>query len=572
MSQSDVDKIKERLGIEEVIGTYVKLEKAGKNLKARCPFHNEKTPSFNVSPDRASYYCFGCGAKGDIFTFVQEFEGMDFRAALKFLADRAGIQLTERSSKLQNSDDKLRRILELSVEFYQALLAKKPDAIKYLIGRGLTEETIKEWKIGFAPDGWQHLMNFLKDKKCSDADIEKVGLIKKGDKGTYYDRFRSRIMFPIFDSSGRPVGFSGRIFNGKADEAKYLNSPETPFFDKSRILYGFDRAKTAIRKNDFSILVEGQMDLIMCHQAGYKNAVASSGTALTREQLEKLFRISERVVIAYDSDGAGFRASEKAWHMALALGMDVKIAPIPDGYDPADVIKEDKNKWKQIIKDSRHIIEIVIEHIKRDAKDARDIGKQVASHVVPYLASISSHIDRAHFIKMVSEAFNIEADSIHAEIARFEKTQTPAVGSELKTRPVVTADSHEIVKIAEKLLGIAFWQEKELKPIANPAEIYKDLETLLGSDYKAVLEKGQATKDALLFEVESMYVGPQAEKILPREVSELTKTLHVKYLTQKKDSLKHELQHAEETGDEQRIAQCLGSIQDITKQIKALSQ
>ena len=572
MSQSDVDKIKERLGIEEVIGTYVKLEKAGKNLKARCPFHNEKTPSFNVSPERASYYCFGCGAKGDIFTFVQEFEGMDFRAALKFLADRAGIQLTERSSKLQNSDDKLRRILELSVEFYQALLAKKPEAVKYLLARGLTEETIKDWKIGFAPEGWQHLMNFLKDKKFTDAEIEKVGLIKKGDKGTYYDRFRSRIMFPIFDSSGRPVGFSGRIFNGKADEAKYLNSPETLFFDKSRILYGFDRAKTAIRKNDFSILVEGQMDLIMCHQAGYKNAVASSGTALTREQLEKLFRISERLVIAYDSDGAGFRASEKAWQMALSLGMDVKIAPIPDGYDPADVIKEDKNKWKQIIKDSRHIIEIVIEHIKRDAKDEREIGKQVASHIVPYLANISSHIDRAHFIKMVSESFNIDAESIHAEIARFEKTQIPATSAELKSRPVVTVDSHEIVKIAEKMLGIAFWQERENKSIVDSASIYKKLEELLGSDYQSVFEKSLTTKDALIFEAESIYAGPHSEKILPREIVELQKTLHIKYLMQKKLSLKDKLQHAEETQDEKQIAECLQSIQDITKQIKALGQ
>jgi len=572
MSQSDVDKIKERLGIEEVIGTYVKLEKAGKNLKARCPFHNEKTPSFNISPERASYYCFGCGAKGDIFTFVQEFEGMDFRAALKFLADRAGITLTENSSKLKNSDDKLRRILELSVEFYQALLAKKPDALKYLIDRGLTQATIKEWKIGFAPDGWQNLMNFLKDKKFSDADMEKVGLIKKGDKGKYYDRFRSRIMFPIFDSSGRPVGFSGRIFNGKPDEAKYLNSPETLFFDKSRILYGFDRAKSVIRKNDFSILVEGQMDLIMCHQAGYKNTVASSGTALTREQLEKLFRISERLVIAYDSDGAGFRASEKAWHMALSLGMDVKIAPIPDGYDPADVIKEDKEKWKHIVKNSRHIIEIIIEHIQRDGKDERDIGKQVSSHLIPYLANISSHIDQAHFVKMVSELLRINDDSIRAEISKFTSAHPTAAPEQLIPRHVSSEESLEVYRIAEKILAIAWWQEKDTTPHIAPTTIYDAMRNMLGDEYQKIYDQSVTRKDVLVFEVESLYGGTSAKKILTQEVKEMLVTLHSKYLTQKKAALKAELQNAEAAKDEKRIASCLQAIQDITKQIKGLGQ
>ncbi len=572
MSQSDVEKIKERLSIEEVVGTYVKLEKAGKNMKARCPFHNEKTPSFTVSPDRASYYCFGCGAKGDIFTFVQEFEGMDFRASLKFLADRAGIQLTDASSKIKNSDDKLRRILELSVKFFQAQLAKKNDAVKYLLDRGLTSATIKEWQIGFAPEGWQNLMNFLKENRFTDSELEKVGLIKKGDKGKYYDRFRSRIMFPIFDSSGRPVGFSGRIFNGKEDEAKYLNSPETIFFDKSRILYGFDRAKSVIRKSDFSILVEGQMDLIMCHQAGYKNAVASSGTALTREQLEKLFRISERLVIAYDSDGAGFRASEKAWQMALSLGMDVKIAPIPDGYDPADVIKEDKNKWKEIVKNSRHIIEIVIEHIARDAKDERDTGRKVSSHLIPYLASISSHIDQAHFVKMISEKLNIESDSIRAEITKYINSHgTGTVGSTIVSKSSIK-ENNDIMKIARQLIGIAFWQEQEKDKVIDSQEIYSKTREVLGDEYQKVFENISSQREALIFEIESMYARSKKNETVTHEVAELLKNLKSKHLLHRKEALKDELKRAESIKDDAKIEEVLRKIHDITTQMKASSQ
>ncbi len=572
MSQSDVEKIKERLSIEEVVGTYVKLEKAGKNLKARCPFHNEKTPSFTVSPDRASYYCFGCGAKGDIFTFVQEFEGMDFRASLKFLADRAGIQLTDASSKIKNSDDTLRRILELSVKFFQAQLAKKNDAVKYLLDRGLTSATIKEWQIGFAPEGWQNLMNFLKESNYSDSELEKVGLIKKGDKGKYYDRFRSRIMFPIFDSSGRPVGFSGRIFNGKEDEAKYLNSPETIFFDKSRILYGFDRAKSVIRKSDFSILVEGQMDLIMCHQAGYKNAVASSGTALTREQLEKLFRISERLVIAYDSDGAGFRASEKAWQMALSLGMDVKIAPIPDGYDPADVIKEDKNKWKEIVKNSRHIIEIIIEHIARDAKDERDTGRKVSSHLIPYLASISSHIDQAHFVKMISEKLNIESDSIRAEITNYISSHgTSTVGSTIMSKSSIK-ENNDIIKIARQLIGIAFWQEQEKDKVVDSQEIYSKTHEILGDEYQKVFENISSQREALIFEIESMYARSKKNETVTHEVAELLENLKSKHLLHRKEALKDELKRAESIKDDAKIEEVLRKIHDITTQMKPGSQ
>jgi len=320
-----VEKIKERLGIAEVVGGYLKLEKAGKNLRARCPFHNEKTPSFFVSPDRGSYYCFGCGAKGDIFSFVEQFEGLDFKGALKLLADRAGVKLEyDRGSFSDGKSEreKIFQILEEATGYFETNLKSNDEARNYLQKRGVAEKTCVVFRLGYAPDEWRSLLTHLKNKKFTESDLEKAGLIKKNETGSnYYDRFRGRIIFPIADSAGRIVGFSGRILKGKPEDAKYLNSPETELFAKSRILYGLDKAKAEIRRRDFAVLVEGQMDLLMSHQAGVANAVASSGTALTDEHINLLKRFSNRLLLVFDPDEAGFKAALRGAGLALTRGL-----------------------------------------------------------------------------------------------------------------------------------------------------------------------------------------------------------------------------------------------------------
>lgn len=565
MSQNDVQQIKERLGIEEVVGTYIKLEKAGKNLKARCPFHNEKSPSFIISPDRGTYYCFGCGAKGDIFSFVQEFEGLDFSGSLKVLAERAGVTLSKNSGETNEKTNRLRKILDLATEYFQKNLSKNNEAKKYLLGRGLTEKTVEEWQIGFAPDGWQNLLDYLREKKYQLSEIEEVGLIKKGDKGKFYDRFRNRIMFPIFDSSGRPVGFTGRIFNGKPDDAKYLNSPETFLFEKSKLLYGFDRAKQAIRKNDFSILVEGQMDLIMCHQAGYRNAVASSGTALTQDQLEKLLRISNKLVIAYDSDSAGFKASEKAWQMALNLGFDVKIAPIEGGKDPADVIKLDVNQWKQIVRNSQHIVEIIISKIKRESSEAREIGKRVAAELIPYVASISSHIDQYHFVKMISEKFGLDEEAIKAEITNYlsKNVSSGAVASISESKIKNTSTENQI-------FGIIFWQEQEKNKIVDVEKLQNQLKEILTDDYHIIFQKVSNEKNQLVFEMEAIYSDAKRQSKIASDIEELLINLKIRHLMRKKELQKKILEKAEKTNDETMQAECLRQIDALSKEISLL--
>ncbi|MEK7142355.1 MAG: DNA primase, partial [Patescibacteria group bacterium] len=309
---STVEQIKSRLSIVDVAQNYIKLQKAGNNYKANCPFHNERTPSFFVSPARESWHCFGCSRGGDMFSFIMEIEGVDFLESLKILADKAGVVIEKIDKKQQNERLRLFSLLEDAVTFYETELRKNQDVITYLKKRGMKGDLAKSFGIGFAPAGWRNLHDFLKGKKYSETEMEKAGMIVKSTKAQagYYDRFRSRIMFPIFNASGEIVGFSGRIFgeDGVDSGGKYINSPQTVLYDKSKVLYGFNKAKDEIRKKDICVVVEGQMDVVMSHQAGIANAVAVSGTALTTDHLKLIKRLTDKIIMAFDKDEAGARA------------------------------------------------------------------------------------------------------------------------------------------------------------------------------------------------------------------------------------------------------------------------
>ncbi len=326
-----VEQVKERLNITDVVSSYLPLAKAGVNLKGRCPFHNEKTPSFFVSPSRQSFHCFGCGKGGDIITFVQEIEGLEFLDALKLLADRAGITLDLKSGGQASATTRekaaLSAVLEQATRFYEKKLTEHPEALAYLTGRGLAKATITNFRLGFAPSGWRHLTDYLLGEGLATGLLDKAGLVVMKDKAASgpsagaplerpcYDRFRGRIMFPLLDAGGTVAGFSGRLYDPEGrrnEEAKYLNSPQTILYDKSRLLYGLDKAKLSIRREDKAVLVEGQMDLVLAHQIGLENTVAVSGTALTDRHLAALARLSRRLIMAYDADEAGLAASRRA--------------------------------------------------------------------------------------------------------------------------------------------------------------------------------------------------------------------------------------------------------------------
>ncbi len=410
-----VQKIKERLGIIDVIGSYIDIEKSGSNFKAKCPFHHEKTPSFYISPERQSYYCFGCGVKGDIFTFVQEFEGVDFVASLKMLADRAGVEIEKFEKNGVKTERELYEVLEDATKFFQNNLKNNNEALLYIKKRNLSIESLRTWRLGLALDDWRSLKEYLSSLGYSHKEMLDAGLIKENEKGESYDRFRDRIMFPIFDTAGRVIAFSGRIIHPSESEAKYLNSPDTVLFDKSKTLYGYNIAKSAIRINQSVVLVEGQMDLLMSHQAGQTNTVASSGTSLTSEHLAMLRRLTDTLVIAYDADNAGRSATVRAWKLALKEGFVVKVAFLPQGLDPADAVSKDPNIWIYAVKNAQNIIDYFIENMKGEG-DRTQADKTLKEKVLPLIKSVQSAIDRSRFLQKVSFVSGISEAALVEEL------------------------------------------------------------------------------------------------------------------------------------------------------------
>lgn len=510
---SPVVKIKERLSIEEVVSSYIKLDRVGTNLKAKCPFHNEKTPSFFISPDRGTYYCFGCGASGDIFTFVEEFEGLDFKGALKLLANKAGVSLEQysRENKENKSEkEKLYEIMEVATLYFENNLKGNKEASDYLKSRGLQEKTIKDFRIGFANLDWRLLYDYLKSKNFTDNEIEQAGLAKKPeDKNkAMYDRFRGRIMFPIADSSGRVVAFSGRIFVDDGKSAKYLNSPETPIFSKNAVLYGIDKAKESIRKNNFSILVEGQMDLILSHQAGYKNTVASSGTALSDSTISKenvvsnlglIRRLSSNIVLAFDSDKAGANATIRAGKIALSLGMDVKVVEMPEGVDPAELIgKGGVDAWKKAIKESKHIIEFLLHKVLKSSNDMRKVGREIKEKILPFVDALESAIEKMHFIKKISDLTLIPLEALQDDLRKIEQ-ELKYEKEEIKEASETANKLYRKDYIERKLLGIAFWQKTLENPVVDFEAILKKLDE--------VAKKYEAIKQDLIFEAEVFFIN-----------------------------------------------------------------
>ncbi len=554
---SDVEKIKSKIDIVELISSYIKVDKSGKNFKACCPFHNEKTPSFYISPDRGTFYCFGCGKKGDVFSFVEEFEGLDFVEALKMLADKAGIILSNtRSSTNRDEKEKGFQILDAATDFFELNIQKNEEVKNYLKERSVADETLKKWRLGSIGNNWSDLHNHLKKVGFEDREIEQVGLIKKGDKGNYYDRFRERLMFPIFNASGKVIGFTGRILVSDNKQAKYINSPETPLFNKSNVLYGLNFAKTSIRKNNFSILVEGQFDVIMSQQIGYTNTVATSGTALTDDQLTQLSRLSSRLVIALDADGAGFRASEKAWQLALNKGMDVKIAKLPPGKDPADLVKENPDLWKRAIREATHIIDCLIEQVDLKKLDARSLAIEIHHVLIPYVNKLESAIEQSHFIEKISRKFNIHQDVLWREVSEVKSSANEIVVNSKEKK-------EEIKSVKEQLFGIFFWQKSKQEKDFSIEKLEEKIIEILGKDELELAERNP-NLESVIFTTESIYSD---EKILKQTVKELLARIKKNSLEDRRAEIKKELEFSSDNSIHEEL---LKELQYISKNIESL--
>jgi DNA primase len=441
---SSIEEIKSHLDIVELIGQQVPLKKAGRNYKGLCPFHQEKTPSFIVFPEGQNYHCFGCGANGDIFAFVMHTENVDFAEALQILARRAGVVLRPPTPQEQESDQQRQRLQELNLaaaQFFHHQLRygeAGAGARTYVESRGITQETIVSFLLGYAPDRWDALQSYLHERGYNDQEMNTAGLvIEREGHGGYYDRFRHRLIFPIRDAQGHVTGFGGRALDAE-QQPKYLNSPQTPLFDKGGVLYGLDQAASAIRREGRAILVEGYFDVLMAHQQGYKNVVAPMGTALTPTQVHLLKRLTHRLYLALDADAAGATAmlrgmevirdamDERTVPVPTAQGLvrfereldgEVRIVTLPAGRDPDEVIRADAAQWEELITTALPVVEYVLRGLAQESDLTTAKGKaEAVQRVLPLLAEIHNPIERAHYIQRLAHSVSVDERTIAAQL------------------------------------------------------------------------------------------------------------------------------------------------------------
>jgi DNA primase len=564
-----VQQVKDRLSIIDVVSQYIKLEKSGSSLRARCPFHAERTPSFHVSPERGTYHCFGCGVGGDIFTFVEAIEGIDFKGALKILAEKAGVPLVYARGPADTKDDRDRlfELLEAVTVFYASHLTE--EAKKYLRQRGVTDSTMKEFRIGWAGSSWSEASDTMKKKGFSEKELVDAGISKKNERGTLSDKFRNRIMFPIADTAGRVIGFSGRIFGADAspEAPKYLNSPETLLFHKSRILYGFDKAKLAMRKLNCAILVEGQMDLILSHQSGWSNTLAVSGTAFTADHAALIKRITENLVLALDADEAGIKAAGKAARAALASGLNVKVVQIPKGLDPAELIlKEGVDAWKEHIRKAKDIITFLLDVLEEHAKSKDNFRRAVEMVVLPFLADVQSPIAKEQYLREVAERLQVSVEAVSSAL-----NKVPIVAKKESaevTPPIPVA----VAARAQQAFAILVWQEllPEKQRVVDIESMSRDLEEAIGTTtYAQFRSMSQNDLERLRFSVERLFGADRSPK---KDAETLVRMLLRERLSKELAATSVALRNAETAGDSSKAGELLEQSKLLTARIAKLHQ
>ncbi len=449
---SVVEEIKARLDIVDVIGSYIPLKRSGKNYKALCPFHEEKTPSFVVFPETQTWHCFGaCNTGGDIFSFVMKKEGVDFQGALRLLATRAGISLEreEEGDESARVRQRLREIHAAAAAHFHDLLLRHPQgevAREYVRKRGLDESVVRTFQLGYALDSWDDVLRYLTTLGYSQEELELAGLIVHREDGRIYDRFRHRLMIPIHDAQGRVVAFGGRVLG--EGHPKYLNSPQTPIFDKGRTLYGYAQAVRAIRAEDRAVIVEGYMDVLAAHQAGFKNVVASMGTALTATQLRLLSRHTRRIVLALDADTAGELAALRGIEVARehldrevepmitprgalryesTLQVDLRILRLPPGMDPDDLIRQDPQRWAELVEAALPVVDFYLEYIQETLDLSTPQGKAEAVRVMaPLLREVADRVVRDHYVQRLARLLRVDERVLAADIFGATRPRRPA--------------------------------------------------------------------------------------------------------------------------------------------------
>jgi DNA primase len=470
-----VDEVKGRLNIEDVIGEYVTLKRAGRNFKGLSPFSHEKTASFVVSPEKQIWKDFSSGKGGSMFDFVMEVEGLDFKGALELLARKAGVDLEEyqnKSNRKGPNKERLYTLLELSAKFYQVQFSKNQEALEYVLkNRNYSKQTALEWRIGYSPNNGTAMIDFAKSKNYTDQEIQQAGLSSFNYKNQPVDMFRGRLMIPLQDPQGRVIGFTARQLDNNANAPKYINTPQTILYDKSRHIYGLHNAKESIRKNKYVVIVEGNLDVIASHQAGVKQVVATAGTALTEPLLKTLSRFTGDIRLSFDADRAGLAATERAIPIASKVKVSLSIVEIPEGKDPDELIKKDPKLWINAIDSQKYALDWLISLYEKQLDLDSAVGKKQYSDVLlPVIRSLGDAVEKDHYLKLISKKINISQDALNEKLSKTQSMTMPVSMRKIKTpTPQIDKRQVENQKIEDNFICLVLMR-KTLRNFTNVVE------------------------------------------------------------------------------------------------------
>lgn len=568
----ETELIKSKLELIDFLRSYLTLVPAGKNFKALCPFHQEKTPSFIASPDRQVWHCFGCGEGGDLITFAMKYENLEFPEALRFLAEKAGIPIQTLSPTQQREFGILYDIHIRATEFFRDALVKSKVGGDYLANRKLVKETIDEFSLGFAPGG-ETLTLHLLHAGFSIGDIARAGLAHKNMRGLYRDRFENRVMFPIHNSVDKVVAFTGRFIGVPQDTIpKYLNSPDTPIFDKSKILYGFQRSKHAIQETREAFLVEGQMDFLMAWQSGVRNAIAVSGTALTAQHLERLRRLADAIVVSFDNDEAGFRALERSLDLFGGFDFHVKAIELGTYKDPAEACEKDPKFLATAIAKAEPAMSRVIRHAFADPSLTRDLAakKRAVRRILERIVRVQSPVEREVWIRETSHEAGVGEPALMDEISTIAQSQKPRGGTQGSPSAQEGSAAQAFPRgrtalIAERLIALAF-AKKEF------SDILERNKELLPEPYRAVLRAPEGSERTEMLTMRASYeFSGTSEDTLMKEFNELLHELTLETLKLKREELKLAIRAAEREGDDAGLTKAMEEFNGVSTQIKELT-
>lgn len=576
MNQDAKEEVRSRLNIEDVIGEYVQLKRAGRSWKGLSPFSGEKTPSFFVSPDKQIWHDFSSNKGGDVFSFVMEAEGMDFRGALELLARKAGVDLSMYESKgsqdLSRKKTRLLKVLEVAADFYQRQMVKDTRAKEYVITvRGLTRQVVGDFKIGYAPGTGTALIRHITNKGFTQQELKDAGLI--GSRGN--DMFRDRMTIGLADGAGQTIGFTARLIDNDVVGPKYLNTPQTLLYDKGRHVFGLHLAKDAIRSNGFAVVVEGNMDVISSHQAGIRQVVATAGTALTEHHLKALSRLTHHVRLSFDSDKAGIAATERAIPIAQSVGVELSIVSLKGAKDPDELIKQDVQLWEQAITRPLPALEWLIHQYAARVDTGSAAGKrELTTHAFTILARVDDPVEKEHYVQMLASMIDTSRAALSDRLRQFEKPETIRL-KPLKTK--VTSDKDEYT-----------YQDYLLALMANDAAVHDvvkklDVQDIHGSERKLLFEylckHPAGIRDTIpfplkeietyvkivLFKAETRYDGLDGQDRLVEAVS-LVRQIKAQKRKHNKQELTERLRDAESQHDDKAVRHLRNELNDLIKE------